>query len=234
MCHSIMYGNKKIYYTIIESERKTLAITVNPNLSVIINTPIKKEIEEVHKRVKKRARWINEKLLFFQSLPKNNSKKMFESGESFKYLGKQYRIKIVEDKIEKVKLKGMFIFIYTNDIDNKKKIEKLLNTWYLLRANNRFNIYKRECLNKIKNHVKINPEIKIKKLKTKWGSCNRNNMITLNIDLIKHSPLSIKYVLYHELCHLKYYNHDKNFYNLLSIVLPDWKNRKKILEFTEV
>ena len=67
-------------------------------------------------------------------------------------------------------------------------------------------------------------------MKSRWGSCipSRNKVI-FNLNLIKTPMCCIEYVVLHELSHLKYQNHSKNFYNFISIFMPDWKERKKIL-----
>ena len=74
------------------------------------------------------------------------------------------------------------------------------------------------------------PTIKIKTMKSMWGNCNYiKRIISFNLYLAK-TPLScIDYVIAHELCHLIHHDHSKNFYDLLSRILPDWKARKKQL-----
>ena len=75
------------------------------------------------------------------------------------------------------------------------------------------------------------PEIKIRKMKARWGSCiPEKQLILLNSELIKAPKLCIDYVVLHELIHFKYRNHDSNFYDFMTSLMPDWKQRKKILD----
>ena len=74
-------------------------------------------------------------------------------------------------------------------------------------------------------------QIRIRKIKYAWGSCSQNKNITINYNLIKYSEQAIKYVILHELCHLKYMNHSKDFWNLVEKYMPDYKKVKK--EFKE-
>ena len=65
-------------------------------------------------------------------------------------------------------------------------------------------------------------------MKGKWGVCNiTNNIITLNLELIKYDVKYLEYVIYHELCHLKHANHSKDFWNLVEEYVPNYKSLKK-------
>lgn len=71
--------------------------------------------------------------------------------------------------------------------------------------------------------------IRIRDISYAWGSCSTNKNITISLKLIKYSKEAIKYVILHELCHLKYMNHSKNFWNLVEKYMPDYKEIKKSL-----
>lgn len=70
-------------------------------------------------------------------------------------------------------------------------------------------------------------KIRIRNIKYAWGTCSINKNITINYNLIKYSEQAIKYVILHELCHLKYMNHSKEFWNLVSQYMPEYKKIKK-------
>jgi predicted metal-dependent hydrolase len=75
------------------------------------------------------------------------------------------------------------------------------------------------------------PEIQIRNMKSRWGSCIKDkNIILLNSELIKAPKFCIDYVVLHELIHFKRRNHDGNFYNFMTSLMPDWKQRKEILD----
>ena len=83
----------------------------------------------------------------------------------------------------------------------------------------------------IKTTELVPNQIRIRKIKYAWGSCSQNKNITINYNLIKYSEQAIKYVILHELCHLKYMNHSKDFWNLVEKYMPEYKEIKK--EFKE-
>jgi len=74
-------------------------------------------------------------------------------------------------------------------------------------------------------------KVTIRKMKTRWGSCNyHKKSINLNLELIKKPLECVEYVIFHELTHLIYPNHSKDFYNYLLTYMSDWKRRKERLE----
>ena len=72
-------------------------------------------------------------------------------------------------------------------------------------------------------------EVKIKKLKATWGICSSKRKISINLNLMAYSRQAIEYVCLHELCHLKYMNHSKKFWDLVEYYMPDYKLVKKEL-----
>ena len=70
-------------------------------------------------------------------------------------------------------------------------------------------------------------------MKKRWGSCqHQTKTITINSQLIEAPRFCIEYVMMHEFCHFIHPNHSKDFYTLLQVMMPDWKERKKMLEVT--
>ena len=73
-------------------------------------------------------------------------------------------------------------------------------------------------------------KVRIRDIKYAWGSCSTNKNITINKQLAIKEEDVIKYVVLHEMCHLKYMNHSKDFWNLVEHYMPDYKLAKKELK----
>ena len=82
----------------------------------------------------------------------------------------------------------------------------------------------------IKQTQLVPNKIRIKNIKYAWGTCSSNRNITINYNLIKYNEDIIKYVILHELCHLKYMNHSKDFWNLIEKYMSNYKEIKKQLK----
>lgn len=228
--HSIAYGKKTIRFSLGYSQRKTLAISVHPDLSVTVTAPREAKLEQVKQKVRKRAAWILKQQNYFSQFQPQHPPRQFVSGETHYYLGRQYRLKVVESEDESVKLKNGWICVQVAPKDDTQKTEALLNQWMLVRARERFQLSLQKCLEKLRRYEIAEPQLRIRKMTKRWGSCAGRGVINLNVELIKAPSHCIDYVVTHELCHLKHPNHGKEFQALLNRVMPDWEMRKKRLE----
>lgn len=229
--HIIKYGQKTINFSLEREPRKTLKISVLPDLSVKVSVPYEFSTEKVLSRVKGRAPWITKQIDYFKTFLPKEPPRQYISGETHYYFGRQYRLKVVRATTQEVKLKGKYIFIYSLQPDNKTRTKVLFYKWYKIRAEEMFKMIAERSNDKLKKYgIKV-PHVEIKIMKSRWGSCIHSKMkIGLNIELVKAPSHCIEYVIIHEMCHFKYPNHTKQFYNFLSLVLPDWKKCKARLE----
>jgi predicted metal-dependent hydrolase len=212
---------------IIKKDVKHINLRIKPNCEVILTAPHIATKEHIDYIINKRTSWINEKIEYYS---KNNIiyKKEYVSGENFKYLGRNYRLKVIQSNEEVVKLQRGYLQVFVKNPKNYNHKKILLENWYKSKAKIHFT----KALEKYQQIVKkeIN-SIKIREMKTRWGSCNPNkSYINLNSKLIEKSTSCIEYVVFHELVHLIYLFHNKQFYNYMSVYMPDWKKRKELLD----
>lgn len=231
--HSITYAGESIPFHLSYSKRKSLEIAVYPDRSVSVKAPLEADETSVMQYVHKRARWIKRQLCYFAQFEPRTQTRRFVGGESHLYLGRKYRLKIRQCASERVLLKHGFFHINTPD-DQPAHIARLLEQWYRHRAEVYFSRVLEECWQRYHFQKKAvqKPALKIRSMKTRWGSLSRKSSMTLNLELIKVPRECIEYVVVHELCHLLHHNHGKGFYNMLESILPDWVERKHKLEIT--
>ena len=161
-------------------------------------------------------------------------------------------MKNIEYQIKYSKIKNIYIQIKKGQIIikapkrvNKKVIEKLIEQkaeWIQktiekenkkqekepLYTKEKFKEIIEKNVNELIQKTGLKPnKITIKQIKYAWGSCSSKKNITLNLELIKYSQQAIRYVILHELCHLKYMNHSKDFWNLVEKYMPNYKQVKK-------
>jgi len=228
--HKIQYGTQIISFELECSNRRTLEISVYPDLSVKVTAPLDRTLDEIKAKIHKRASWIIEQKYFFSLFLPKQSERHYVSGETHLYLGKKYRLKIVESDSEQLQLSRGIISVYTDKRDNISKIKQQLDRWYRERAKDKYEQRLDFCMHIVKKYGISKPQIRILNMSKRWGSCSKQGVMILNSHLIKASSQCIDYVIMHELCHLKYFNHGPAFYKLITRVMPDWEKRKKILE----
>lgn len=227
MMATIQFGSKQIDYQIEYSERKTLGITVTPDMDVLVKAPNDSTISKIEEKLKKKAPWIIRQQSFFLAYHPKTTERKYISGETHLYLGRQYLLKVEENEKESVKLKGKFIEVKTPD---KTKVKQLLNNWYLEHARSKFHATALPLIEKFKKY-KVEPSsIVLREMPTRWGSCTPKGKIILNPELIKAPKGCIEYVIVHELCHLIHHDHTQKFIDLQTKEMKDWGKWKTKLE----
>jgi len=229
--HSILYGCQKICFFLRHTERSTLAIHVHPDMSVEVIAPISTSLEKIYAKVRKNARWITQQIGFFKQFHPKQSERVYQSGETHRYLGRQYRLKIIEDNLKSVSLTGGFIVIRSPQPKCKEVTKKLLQDWFISKAEVRFKERLQIALKRFPDPSVVMPKhMIIRSLESRWGSMTPSGKLLLNWRLIHASTQCIDYVITHELCHRIYLHHGKEFWDLLARVFPDWKKFKSKLE----
>ena len=223
----IQYGATIIDYDIEFAQRKTLSICVNPDSSVCLRAPIDTTLEQIQQKVHKRASWILKQKRFFESFGTSTTKRQYISGESHLYLGRQFMLRVKESNVNAVHYQNNIIEI---ECRHKKDAGILLQAWYRQRANVKFQEYAQPIIEQFSIYGVKPQSLSIKKMDKRWGYCTIDGHITLNPRLICAPRCCIEYVITHELCHLIYRSHNKEFYALLTKEMPHWEKWKNKLE----
>jgi hypothetical protein len=227
MTEAIQFGSITIDFRLDFSDRKSLGITVTPEMEVLVKAPMDTPMEKVKEKIRKKAPWIIKQQSFFLSFQPKTPTRKYVSGETHLYLGRQYRLQIQIGKAETVKLKGKFIEVVANDIAS---VKDLLNDWYLQHARIKFHAIAEPLIDKFKKY-KVEPgSIVLRDMPTRWGSCTPKGKIILNPQLIKAPNGCIEYVIIHELCHLIHHDHTQKFIDLQTREMKDWEKWKMKLE----
>lgn len=229
------YGNKSIEYSIIKSKRiKTSEIIVDKD-KVVVRTPFHKSLLEVEKIIQSKSSWIIKKQLEYQSAVSEIKKPTFEAGSTLPYLGKNYPIRIVhnqtrkKDKIEFVNEE--FLISLVNSKPSKRNIESLYEEWLIRKAHAFF----KKKVKWYSKKLEVQPsQIIVKDLKNRWGSTTKDNVINLNVNLLKTPSDVIDYMVLHELCHLKIKEHSHSFWDLVYKFMPNYQEKVNWLKLNGI
>ena len=232
---SINFGSRTIDFRLEYSDRKSLGITVTPEMEVLVKAPTDTTIEKVKEKIRKKAPWIIKQQSFFLSFQPKTPNRKYISGETHLYLGRQYRLiidkgELIMDNEDAVKIKNGLLVVKAKDQATAKKI---VLDWYRKKAEQKLNEIAQPLILRFIRKYKlsiIHYQLSIRDMPTRWGSCTPKGKIILNPELIKAPKGCIEYVIIHELCHLIHHDHTQKFIDLQTREMKDWEKWKMKLE----
>jgi len=201
---------------------KNLHLSVHPPDGwVRVSAPLYFGEEAIRLAVIKRLSWIKKHRKRMRSQPRQSPREMV-SGESHFFLGKRYLLQVKEDRGRQgIKISGSRMHLHVHPGADRERRLYVLNEWYRSELKALLPVMISKWEGKMGVSVK---ELRIKRMKTKWGSCNpAARRIWLNLELAKKPPHLIEYVLVHEMAHFFEGRHNGNFKAIMDKFLPNWR-----------
>ncbi|MCA8831913.1 M48 family metallopeptidase [Hymenobacter pini] len=233
--HQVSYGTRELSFSLSYSpRRRTVGITVRPAGCISVVAPTATPLEQVRAAVLRRASWLVRQLQFFASVPAPVAPREYVAGETHRYLGRQYRLRIVSlveesasqagkpAEPEGVRLRGAYLHVYTRRPQAPDHTRRLLERWYADHARRRLAERYAHCAGQVRRYGIQAPEWQLRTMPTRWGSYTRAGRILLNPRLIQAPTACVDYLILHELCHVAHPDHGPGFYQLLTRLLPNW------------
>lgn len=207
---------------IVRKDIKNLHVGVYPPSGRIrVAAPLRLNDEGVRLAVISRWAWIRRQRDHFTN-QQRQSQREFVTGESHYFQGMRYRLNVIErDGPSFVHLSNnrtLQLFVDRHSVLDR---EAVFQQWY------RRSLQKQipGLLEKWEKEVGVDvSEVRIRRMKTRWGSCNADaRRVWLNLELAKKSPSCLEYILVHELVHLRERHHNELFRSLMDTVMPNWR-----------
>lgn len=215
----------------IELERKSIKhiyLRVYADGRVKISAPKRMPLRTVSAFAVSRLNWIRRKQEVLQKRKKENPK-TYSTNEIHSFKGEKYVLAVIEHRTKpKVLLKANKIELYVKAEASAEKRKQVLDSWYRAEMQSVIPdlVEKWERVIGVKSN-----EVRIKKMRTKWGTCNtRAKRIWLNLELIKRPVVCLEYIIVHELVHLLERSHNARFTNYMNLFMPQWRLYQKELE----
>lgn len=213
-------------------ERRTLAMAINSMKGELtVKVPLRVTMEETMKFIRDRESWLIKKIELGKERASNHTEREYKDGSKHLLLGKTFTLSVIESnrRVQPHFEDG----ILTLHAPTKEHIKPVLRRWYAKNAPILFgNITTPITTDFFIRYSKSPTSMEYKFVTSYWGVCTSQGCIRLNIELIRAPKECIEYIMAHELCHLIHQNHSAKFYGLLTEFMPDWKERKQLLDKT--
>lgn len=217
-------------YKIVFSSRRSISIIVSPAKGVTVRVPYRTPIKTIEKFVNEKSAWIEKHLERHNELKRLNPSAFTTEGSLLPLLGKQKELMITRAGRNTIRETEDQLILNLADPGDNLKIKAALTLWYKRKALNHLPARFQEMVARYGKYGFRPAGLRIRSLKSRWGSCSSKGIITLNTDLVKLEERFIDYVICHELCHLVHHNHSSRFYSLLAEVYPDWRETRRELK----
>ena len=214
---------------VVRKNIKNLHVGVYPPMGrVRVAAPLHLDDDAIRMAVISRLGWIRKKRVEFEQQDRQ-SQREFVTGESHYFRGRRYRLNVIErdgrPAVHLLNNTTLGLQIRTGDNRNVRKA--ILHRWYRRQLRDQLPPLLAKWERKIGVVV---AEVRIKKMKTRWGSCNTQaRRIWLNLELAKKPPLCLEYILVHEMVHLIERSHNDRFRDLMDTFMPQWRLHRDAL-----
>lgn len=220
-----------IEYTLERKQIKNINLRIKNDGSVYVSAAPVVPLSVIEKFVAEKKEYIINATDTFNNQRTEVYEMQYASGENVTLLGKNLRIMIMKDSKEYVESDGIYVFIHVKRPDYYNRKKNLFIQWMNKQCCEVFDEIMREVYKKFIPYGIEFPQLKLRNMTSRWGSCHtQKRIITLNKRLIEAPKCCIEYVIFHEFCHFIHPNHSKDFYTLLNVMMPEWKDNKKLLE----
>lgn len=206
------------------ARRKTLSLTVDRAGELVVHAPEDTAKADLEKWVQSKLLWVHRKLLLKEEQAGLSHQLDFVSGEAISYLGRNYRLKVVDQQKQPLQFDGQWFMLRKRD--RAQAIEHF-RQWFIDTGT----VWVQKRVKSWEPKTGTLPSrVVVDDLGYRWGSCGKNNVLYFNWRLLQLPIRLVDYVLVHELIHLAEPNHTREFWQALERVLPDWQARKDRLE----
>ena len=207
---------------VVRKDIKNLHVGVYPpNGRVRVAAPLRLDDEALRMAVISRLGWIRQKQSEFERQDRQ-SQREFVTGESHFFEGRRYLLDVVEDERPPLVclLNRKTIALRIQPGTSRDSREEILYRWYRQQLRNRLPALVKKWEPRVGQQVS---EVRIKKMKTRWGTCNSDaSRIWLNLELIKKPPSCLEYIMVHEMAHLVEGSHNSRFHDFMDSLMPQW------------
>ncbi len=228
----VLAEGQEISYVLERKQVKNLNLRIRKDGRVFVSASDAVPFEEVDEFVCNKASYILDAVKRFNEMALYKPQpKQYVSGETFYLQGRGLRLQVSQATKDSISSDGVYIYLKVKDVNDFEKKRRIVTRFLDQECKTAFSEVMEDLYPLVKKYGIEKPTLRIRDMETRWGSClTKKRIITLNKRLLESPRNCIEYVVMHELCHLIHPNHSKQFYSFLTMLMPDWKERKVYLD----
>ncbi len=228
---TVLYENNEIRYLLEQKQVKNLNLRIHKDCMVYVSANPAIPAEKVDEFVVSKGAYICSSQRKFREMAQYAPQpKQYVSGETFYLLGRGVRLKVEKNLRDTISSDGIYLHLCVKDTEDFVKKQKMVTRYLDEQCRTVFGEIILETYPVFQKYGVPMPTLRIRDMETRWGSClAKKRIITLNKRLLEAPRNCIEYVVMHEFCHFIHPNHSKQFYSFLTMIMPDWRERKAIL-----
>lgn len=229
---TVLLEGKPLEYTLERKNVKNVNLHVRKDGSVYVSANTFVSVQQVDDFLVSKAHFIlNAQKRFRMQAEMRPQPKQYVSGETFYIQGRALRLKVTQASRNRIFTDGVHIFLELKDLSDCTKRQRMVSNFLDQQCRDVFGGIVQEIYPVFQKYGVAMPIVRVREMDTRWGSCLvRKGIITLNKRLLEAPRNCIEYVVMHEFCHFIHPNHSKHFYGFLSMLMPDWRERKALLD----
>ena len=234
MIREITLKGKNVKYELVRKNVKNINLRVKPNQILYISANDSVSDEYIIDFINSKADYIVKALEHYEELARYAPKpRECVNGETVIMFGHNLRMEVFEGNKNKVESDSSYVYLTVKDISNLELKRATLEKWIKKEFKDKAIEICKNIYPTFQKYGVDFPEIRIRNMTSRWGSCQpKRKIVTFSI-LLHEAPIAcIEYVAVHEFTHFLHPNHSRAFYQQLEVFMPDWKQRKAILEKT--
>lgn len=232
MIKTIILNGRSVEYRLERKRVKNINLRIKPDLSISVSANSSVSLNVIENFIRSKADYILKALDHFAAVSENMQKPLeYIDGETICVFGLDMSLRVVTADSNGASCDGQYVILKVTDASSFELKQKTLEDWRRLICEECVRIICERFYPLFREYGIAFPELRFRRMKSRWGSCQpTRGVITFSTRLAEMPVPAVEYVVMHEFVHFIHPNHSKLFYEQVSLFMPDWKDRKRMLD----